>query len=196
MPLPSVLEFAHLLLAGHLNEGGRALDATAGNGYDTRFLAQQVGEGGLVWAFDIQREALDNTAGRLEASGLSHRVRLIADSHVRLTDYINETLDAAVFNFGYLPGGDKNITTRGKDSVTALQAAAGLLRAGGLIAAVVYRGHPEGKEEAQAVASWAQSLPQSDFQVLHYGFANQKNHPPFLLAVEKRTRHQPKEPLL
>ncbi|MDO4878595.1 MAG: class I SAM-dependent methyltransferase [Neisseria sp.] len=190
MQLPTALAFSRQLLAQRLGSGGRALDATAGNGYDTKFLAEQVGSGGLVWAFDIQQAALDNTAGRLREAGLLQRVRLIADSHARLADYVDQALDAAVFNFGYLPGGDKGITTNGRDSVTALQAASGLLRPGGLIAAVVYEGHPAGKEEARAVRAWAQNLPQEGFHALTYGFTNQKNHPPFLLAVEKRFSSQ------
>ena len=45
--------------------GETVVDATAGNGNDTQFLAELVGENGHVLAFDIQQAALDSTAERL-----------------------------------------------------------------------------------------------------------------------------------
>lgn len=182
MPLLPALAFARQLIEGRLKNGGRALDGTAGNGRDTLFLEQLVGGNGKVWAFDIQAQALSNTAGLLRENGVEERVELIAASHADLADYVREPLDAAMFNFGYLPGGDKTVTTKADSSVRAMQAAAALL------AAVVYSGHPAGRAEAAAIEQWAAALPQEQYQVLHYRFTNQRNHPPQLLAIEKRIR--------
>ena len=66
MLLENILPFAHSLLRQALKAGGRALDATAGNGHDTLLLAQSVGETGRVWAFDVQSKALVQTQGRLK----------------------------------------------------------------------------------------------------------------------------------
>ena len=188
MPLLPALAFARQLIEGRLKNGGRALDGTAGNGRDTLFLAQLVGGNGKVWAFDIQAQALSNTAGLLRENGVEERVELIATSHADLADYVREPLDAAMFNFGYLPGGDKTVTTTADSSVRAMQAAAALLAEGGLLTAVVYSGHPAGRAEAAAIEQWAAALPQEQYQVLHYRFTNQRNHPPQLLAIEKRIR--------
>lgn len=188
MPLLPALAFARQLIEGRLKNGGRALDGTAGNGRDTLFLAQLVGGNGKVWAFDIQAQALSNTAGLLRENGVEERVELIAASHADLADYVREPLDAAMFNFGYLPGGDKTVTTKADSSVRAMQAAAALLAEGGLLTAVVYSGHPAGLAEAAAIEQWAAALPQEQYQVLHYRFTNQRNHPPQLLAIEKRIR--------
>lgn len=188
MPLLPALAFARQLIEGRLKNGGRALDGTAGNGRDTLFLAQLVGGNGKVWAFDIQAQALSNTAGLLRENGVEERVELIAASHADLADYVREPLDAAIFNFGYLPGGDKTVTTKADSSVRAMQAAAALLAEGGLLTAVVYNGHPAGRAEAAAIEQWAAALPQEQYQVLHYRFTNQRNHPPQLLAIEKRIR--------
>ena len=49
----------------HLHPGDVAADFTMGNGYDTEFLSKAVGEGGRVYAFDIQPQALECTAGHL-----------------------------------------------------------------------------------------------------------------------------------
>lgn len=188
MPLLPALAFARQLIEGRLKNGGRALDGTAGNGRDTLFLAQLAGGSGKVWAFDIQAQALSNTAGLLRENGVEGQVELIAASHADLADYVREPLDAAMFNFGYLPGGDKTVTTKADSSVRAMQAAAALLAEGGLLTAVVYSGHPAGLAEAAAIEQWAAALPQEQYQVLHYRFTNQRNHPPQLLAIEKRIR--------
>lgn len=188
MPLLPVLAFARQLIEGRLKNGGRALDGTAGNGRDTLFLAQLAGGNGKIWAFDIQAQALSNTAGLLRENGVEGQVELIAASHADLADYVREPLDAAMFNFGYLPGGDKTVTTKADSSVRAMQAAAALLSEGGLLTAVVYSGHPAGHAEAAAIEQWAAALPQEQYQALHYRFTNQRNHPPQLLAIEKRIR--------
>ena len=57
----------HFILA-HLKPGDRAVDFTMGNGYDTVFLSQTVGETGEVFAFDIQPAALRHTAENLRTS--------------------------------------------------------------------------------------------------------------------------------
>lgn len=186
MSLLSVLSFAHQLLRARLQAGDAALDGTAGNGHDTLLLAQCVGSGGKVWAFDIQQQALDNTAQRLQQASAHEPVQLCLAGHETLAQYVDRPLAAAIFNFGYLPGGDKKVTTQGANSVAALQAAAECLAEEGLLLAVIYSGHAAGAAEAALIDDWAAALPQTRFQVLRYGFINQRNAPPYLLAVEKR----------
>jgi len=182
MYLENILPFAHHLLRGRLKNGDAALDGTAGNGHDTLLLAQCVG-GGKVWAFDVQPQALQQTRRRLEEAGVS--AELICDGHEKLADYVDRPLTAAVFNFGWLPGGDKSCTTEAATSIRALSSALSLLKTGGLAVAVLYPGHEAGQHEAQAIEDWAQRLPQDEFAVLRYGFINRRNCPPYLLAFEK-----------
>lgn len=54
--------------------GDLCVDATAGTGQDTVFLARLVGERGQVLAYDIQEEALRQTGDRLKREGLESRV--------------------------------------------------------------------------------------------------------------------------
>lgn len=49
------------------------------------------------------------------------------------------------FNLGYLPGGDKEITTMSDTTLLALEAAGRIVEPGGLISIVVYVGHPRGR---------------------------------------------------
>ncbi len=187
MQLENILPFAHMLLKQALKPDARALDGTAGNGNDTLMLARSIGSGGKVWAFDVQEQALANTRMRLEEACMADRVELIWDGHENLATHIREPLDAAVFNFGWLPGGDKSCTTEAATSIRALTSTLSLLKTGGLVVAVLYPGHEAGQHEAQAIEDWARQLLQDEYEfaVLRYGFINRRNRPPYLLAFEK-----------
>jgi SAM-dependent methyltransferase len=188
----SILSYAHKLINERVAAGEAVVDATAGNGVDTLFLARLTGPKGRVDAFDIQQQALDNTLQRLaqDLPDTSH-VRLHLCSHDRLQrtipDRLHGKLAAVMFNLGYLPGNDNSTVTVPESTLPALGQAAELLRKGGIITIALYTGHEGGAHEADAVREWAEQLPQARFQVLEYRFMNQKNNPPYLIAVEKRT---------
>lgn len=184
--LADIIPFAHSLLRAHIREGDCVMDGTAGNGHDTLLLAQCVGETGSVFAFDIQAAAIEATRARLAEHGLLPRATLIQDGHQYAAQYICQPLRAAVFNFGYLPHGDKNITTLPETSVAAVQAALDLLDKDGLLIAVVYHGHEAGKAEKTALLDYFAALPARRFSVLRYGHVNRLNAAPFAVAVEKK----------
>ena len=75
----ALLETAHAVWKRHA--GPLMLDATAGNGHDTVFLAELAGEGGMVLAVDRQEEALARSAALLRQRGLERRVRLTRGDH-------------------------------------------------------------------------------------------------------------------
>lgn len=177
-----VLDFAKRLLLPHCHFHGVYLDGTMGNGQDTLFLAQNCPES-LLYAFDIQEEALRNTRTLLAQNGLA--ACLVHDSHERLDHYIKKPLDAAIFNFGYLPKGDKTVTTKADSSLAAAQKALALLKETGILVLVCYPGHPEGAAEAAALEAWCRSLNAKAYNVVKYDFIN-KHTPPFVLAVEHR----------
>lgn len=186
----SILNYAHKLVEQLVQPGETVIDATAGNGGDTLFLARLVGIEGTVHAFDIQQQAIDSTHRRLaqEQPDYSH-VRLHLCSHAEMNTHVPEAgqqrIGAVMFNLGYLPGSDHQAITAPAATIPALQAAAAALRKGGILTIVLYTGHQGGQEEAAAVRVWAEQLPQKQFQVLEYRFMNQRNHPPYLIAVEK-----------
>ena len=129
--------------------GETVVDATAGNGNDTLFLAELVGENGHVYAFDIQQAALDSTAKRL--GELNERVSLILDSHENVEKYVNGQIGGAVFNLGYLPHSeDLSIVTKPDSTIKAIHTMLGMLKKGGIIAVSVYDGHEGGAEERDA----------------------------------------------
>ncbi|MCG6965201.1 MAG: methyltransferase domain-containing protein [Chromatiaceae bacterium] len=141
-----------------LRPGDRVIDATLGNGHDTLFLARQVAPGGRVVGFDVQQRALEQTRARLADAGLDGVVSLQLGGHERMVAGVpadwHGQVAAVMFNLGYLPGADKALTTRAATTVAALDQAASLLRIGGQISLLVYRGHAGGADEASAVAGW------------------------------------------
>ncbi len=183
------LHFARTLIAGVLRPGAVAVDATAGNGYDTEFLAGLVGHTGMVYAFDIQEQAVAATRRRLRTAGLEQRAQVICDGHEHMKHHIplaqHGHINACMFNLGYLPRGNKSITTQRHTSLEALQTAVELLAPNGRITVMFYPGHTEGAEEAAAISVWARELPQTQYQALRYEFTNLRNDPPWLLAIEK-----------
>ena len=184
MKLLRVLPFAKYLLGETVIAGETVVDATAGNGNDTHFLAEQVGVNGHVYAFDIQQAALDSTAERL--GGLNERVSLILDSHDNVEQYVNGPIGGAVFNLGYLPHSeDLSIVTKPDSTIKAIHTLLGMLKKGGIIAVSVYDGHEGGREERDALLDYVKSLHQADVHVIRYELINQRNNPPFLIALEK-----------
>ncbi|WP_261810411.1 tRNA (mnm(5)s(2)U34)-methyltransferase [Levilactobacillus humaensis] len=188
MNLPNALAYSHTLLGECVGPGDTVVDATVGNGHDTLFLANQVGPTGHVIGFDVQDAALSATQTQLTLTGLGAQVDLHATGHEHVGDYLDDPtqIAGAVFNLGYLPGGDKSVVTQATTTLTAVKALLQHLRRGGRIILVVYSGHPGGMDERHAVVDFCQNLPQKTYQVLQYGFINQIHHPPFLLAIERR----------
>jgi predicted methyltransferase len=184
MKLLRVLPFAKYLLGETVIAGETVVDATAGNGNDTHFLAEQVGVNGHVYAFDIQQAALDSTAERLGV--LNERVSLILDSHDNVEQYVNGPIGGAVFNLGYLPHSeDLSIVTKPDSTIKAIHTLLWMLKKGGIIAVSVYDGHEGGQEERDALLDYVKGLHQADVHVIRYELINQRNNPPFLIALEK-----------
>ncbi|MEQ6389775.1 class I SAM-dependent methyltransferase [Bacillaceae bacterium S4-13-58] len=187
--LKRVLEYAHTLLSDTVHTGDVVIDGTAGKGKDTLFLSQLVGEDGHVYAMDIQVEAIFQTKQLLAAHKRTN-VTLIHDSHSQLTQYIAQenihSIGGAIFNLGYLPGGDKSIITQPESTLQAIEAILPYLREGRLVILVVYPGHEGGQEEEFELLKALSGFKQKEYNVLRYGFINQQNNPPFILAIEKK----------
>lgn len=186
-----VTEVVHLLVGSVLQPGDRAVDATAGNGHDTAFLAAEVGPEGHVVAFDIQRQALEATAARLRSLELQDRVRLIMSSHEFIVDHVDpgdQAIGAIMFNLGYLPGADDRTTlTRPQSTTAAIEEALDLLRPDGIVSVVCYRGHEGGTEESEAVMELITSLDRKRFAVSTYRRESGADTAPFAVFIQNRS---------
>lgn len=132
---------------------------------------------------DIDRSSTPN-------ENACNRIILYKQSHAHMLHCIPKAahgkVSAIMFNLGYLPGGDHSVITKPDSTLPALDAALQLLKKGGLISIMVYRGHEGGLVEAERVKAWATQLPQQSYQVLKYEFINQINTPPFLIAIKSK----------
>ena len=164
--------------------GGVAVDFTMGNGHDTLWLSQNVGADGKVYAFDIQQQALDSTS-RLLAENGAENVTLILDSHANVKNYVHEPICVGMFNLGYLPGGDKSITTKHESSIAAIIAGTELLAPDGALLIAVYPGHAEGTIEGNAVRELLSSYDRKKICCSEFHIVNSPSSP-FFYLVEKK----------
>lgn len=184
-----VTKLASVLLQTVINPGDIVIDATAGTGQDTCFLAACSGETGRVFAFDIQKEALEQAHETLAKSGLSSHVTFVNKSHEYMADVLadqgilEQSVKAIVFNLGYFPGGDQAIITTRETTLKALAAALKLLAPNGMISVCLYPGHPGGQEETDAVIRWAEGL-EKPFTAHHFRTLNRKA-PPTLVIIQR-----------
>lgn len=154
-----------------------AVDATLGNGYDTDFLSDKFKQ---VYSFDIQKTAVENYISKNKEN-----VKLILDSHEFLDKYINNKVDCIMYNLGYLPGGDKTITTRCESTIKSLEKAVKFLNQNGLITICIYNGHNEGKKERNIIFDFSKILPKNEFGVMIHSIINRIGAPE-LIVIEKK----------
>ena len=181
-------ELVHHTLNDYVREGDLAIDATAGNGHDTSYLASRVGESGKVIAIDIQESAIESTRSLLSEKALFDRVTLLAGDHSMILEQLleeyKESVATAVFNLGYLPGSDKSVKTEATNTIQALDASAMLLRPSGILCITAYRAHLGGGEEAAWVKEWMASKESSGWQIESHVPVS-SNLPPVLWLARK-----------
>jgi predicted methyltransferase len=179
-------QVAHAAVWAVLQYGEIAIDATAGDGHDTRFLSDCVGPTGRVIAFDIQDEALAQTAVTVANAT---NVTLLPFNHAVMFEAIpvehHGRIGAIMFNLGYLPGGDKTVITQMESTVRAVDASLSILRPGGVLTVLAYTGHPHGMEETEAVSKILAKHSATEFQVREYRAETDSPTSPRLFVVHK-----------
>eukprot|EP00887_Chlorella_sp_A99_P006120 scaffold22.g6120.t1 len=154
-----------------LRPGDTAVDATAGNGYDSLFLARTVGAGGRLYVFDVQAAALDTTRRALEGG--------LAPGAAPCDRYLIHSSHEAM-----LPS-----------TLRAIAAACEVLQPGGLLSVMAYTGHPGGQEEYEAVRDALAALPPAAWNTGQMQLLNRPTAPVLLLAWKKAAQVVPHEVL-
>ena len=133
------------------------VDMTAGNGYDTLFLAQHSAQ---VIAIDIRDTAIENT--KIRCQNFKNIEYIISDH--KIVD-IPKRITGLMYNLGYLPGSDKVIITNGNSTIASLNKL--INQTEKFITLACYRKHPGGQEEYLAVKEWVESLSHP-YEILEY----------------------------
>lgn len=171
------------------------IDATAGNGHDTCFLAGlgasldvSAQKNYSVLACDVQEEALHNTRERLNVYGL--QTELVLTGHEKIAEYLPEKslLAGVLFNLGYLPKKDRSaefVVTKAETTICALSALSERLSPQGIISVHCYTGHAGGMEEYQAVRDFITGLEPKNWRVLCVSDINRDHNLEYLFLLEK-----------
>jgi len=181
-----ITEVNKIFLEKIIEKGHVVIDATMGNGYDTVYLGNLVGETGKVYAFDVQEEALTSTRKKVVRDNMEDRIELIHDGHENLDKYVKEEVSCVVFNLGYLPRAKHMVITKPDTTLEAIKKSLGLLKPNGIISIAAYIGHEGGLDEKNYICEYLDNLDQKQYNVLHMEFTNQINNPPQLILVEKK----------
>jgi hypothetical protein len=161
-------------------------------GWDTLFLARKVltKTSGIVYGFDIQDVALKMTSDILRqelSDGELVRVRLYRQSHESFPDMIKpESISAIMYNLGYLPGGDKKIITLPRSTLQSIASGQKLLRPGGIMTILCYRGHPGGKDETNMVLDTLGNLDNGMWKLSVHNLLSSSDGSPLLVDLQKR----------
>ncbi|WP_288162446.1 tRNA (mnm(5)s(2)U34)-methyltransferase [Dubosiella newyorkensis] len=172
--MKTMVELSHAFLQEAMHKQAIVLDGTYGNGSDTRFFLDQPVK--KIYAFEIQPE--------LKPKTIPSSLVWILDSHAHLDRYIQESLDAAIFNFGYCPGLDPSITTQASSSVEAIQKTMQRLKPKGRLSLVLYA-HENSLLEQQEIERFLKTLDPRQYgiqKITNY----LKKDSPYLFLIEKR----------
>ena len=148
----SILNMVKKICEEHISDNDYVVDMTIGNGNDTLFLAKISKK---VFGFDVQKVAIDNTTRLLKENNVNN-YELINTSHDEIDEALKEykqKIKLILFNLGYLPCGDKSITTKHKTTLRAVKKSMDMINKNGLILIVFYP-HVEGKKEAKTVLDY------------------------------------------
>ena len=182
----NVVEITHMLVQNIVKQGDTVIDATCGNGYDTLFLSELVGEMGKVYAFDTQQIAIERTQCLFEKHSNCQNIKLINDTHENMIQYVKDPITCCMFNLGYLPKGSKDITTNGPTTVKAINTILPLLTKDGIITICVYLGHIGGFDEYITVKEYLQKLDTDLFNIVEISHLIRNPDAPKTIIIEKK----------
>lgn len=174
-----------------LQRGDLVIDATCGNGHDTYFLASKflTEDEGTLYALDIQTQALESAKRKITenfSEKIVQRIHFLKRCHSTFPEEIIEnSVKLIVYNLGYLPHGDKTITTFSSTTLTSIENALKLISEAGAISITCYPGHPAGEIEEKNLLNFASQLDPYKFIVCHHRFIN-RDKAPSLLILQKR----------
>ena len=186
------IDLAHQYWEKILKPGDFAIDATCGNGHDTLKLAEILLKKepfGSVIAIDIQEEAIARTKDLLQSRlpDPSRHIHLYCQSHASFPPLSSKhPIRLIVYNLGYLPKGNKQLTTQTKSTLESIHQALNLIMPNGAISITCYPGHEEGAREEKALARELSLLPADIWNICHHRFPNRAASPSLFLIQKNQ----------
>lgn len=181
----SPIELAFNFFEKLLSKNDKVIDATLGRGFDAQKALSLIPQG-FLYGMDVQQEAIDSSFQLLSASFLNFQ--LYHMSHHNFPDEIEAgSIKLIIYNLGYLPKGNKSLTTLKESTLESLHKAILLLSEGGALSIMCYSGHAEGEIEQENVLKWAQTLDKSRFLVSVHSLLNRSKAPTLCLIQKKVT---------
>ncbi|MDO4377553.1 MAG: class I SAM-dependent methyltransferase [Erysipelotrichia bacterium] len=181
--LTKTTQLVHYLALPYLSKEDVAVDATCGNGNDTLFLAENCR---YVYGFDVQKSAVSITENLLKSNELDNYC-LINDGHQNIDQYVKERCAVILFNLGYLPKGDKNITTLAYTTLIAVEKCLNLLKLNGLMIITIYCGHQNGKEEKKQLLDYLLSVDENKFMIRKIENLHKEKNPPEIIVITRKS---------
>lgn len=184
--LANAHQVVDLIINNFLKENSICVDATLGNGKDCLKIYKTLDGKCKIYAFDIQEKAIENSKNLFIENNISlDKINLINDSHEFVDNYIKEEVDFFIMNLGYLPGGNKDITTNYKSVKIFLDKITFIMKEKSFGLIIFYPGHEAGKEELIKISEYLSGLDQNKFNVIKIEQINQMNQPPQIVMVER-----------
>lgn len=177
----TILNKVKQICENNLKQNDIAIDMTIGNGNDTLFLCNLLSKG-HVFGFDIQDIAIKNTKKLLENNNISNYT-LFNESHENINITLNNykgKISLILFNLGYLPNGDKSITTTHISTLNTVKNSLDMLNNKGIILIVFYP-HEEGILEADTIKQY---LKENNISYNEYHNTDNINAP-YLIEIKK-----------
>ncbi len=182
----SILNKSRSLMETNLKNNDIVIDATVGNGKDSLFLLNTINKG-YLFGFDIQKEAIQNTNNLLKDKFNNYTLYNTGHQNMYslLEEYKNK-VSLVVFNLGYLPKGDKTITTKSDTTIKAIKDAFNLLNNKGHIVITIYPGHNEGLKESIAIKNY---LNKKKYEYYEYHNTDNKKAPYVIEIKQKKSQN-------
>jgi len=162
---------------GKRNEPLLVVDCTAGNGHDTLYLAQLLAKTSVItsklYFIDINPTAITKTKHLLveNQQNVANCIGITGSHEIFPNEIQLESVDIMCYNLGYMPGNiddyenGSRMCTKSSSTVQSIHNGLKLLKKGGLITIIAYRGHEIGMEEENEVNKSLRQLDPTRWRV-------------------------------
>jgi len=181
----SILNKARTLMETNLKQNDIVIDATIGNGKDSNYLLSIITKG-FLFGFDIQKKAIENTNNLLKDKYKNYKLYQTGHENIeqKLKEY-KQKISLIVFNLGFLPKENKEITTKTETTIHAIKQSLNMLNKKGHIVITIYPGHQEGLKESKEIIKYLKTLTNYTYEEFHN---TENKEAPYVINIKQNTK--------